>query len=87
MRCGHTGFYFDGPRDKTAKGLPTTSETELHFVVLSEPGGFYVTCFRPRSRKAIHLAVELHAIIQQYHSCGSGGIGGDGLFRPARLGA
>lgn len=39
-------------------------------MVLSEPGGSYLTHFTPRSGKAIHLAAELHTISQQY---GSGG--------------
>ena len=59
---GVESLYFDGRKDKTSTDFTAATEIEEHVVVLSEPGGQYLTHFTPQSGAALHLLNELHNV-------------------------
>lgn len=63
---GLTSLYFDGRKDPTCTDHTAPTEREEHVVVLSEPGGHYVTHFTPLSGKAEDLLRELYLTKVQF---------------------
>ena len=63
---GLTSLYFDGRKDRTFTEHRKANTIEEHVVVISEPGGSYVTHFTPESGRALHLLNELYSVSQQF---------------------
>lgn len=59
---GVESLYFDGRKDKTCTSFSAATETQEHVVVLSEPGGYYLSHFTPQSGCALHLLNGLYTI-------------------------